>query len=283
MLGSDIIPFLNWQYIYCFIVSLFGVTCAKDKLAITVDTSGISDGITAAGNVATEVQTGFWSWFGSGSSGASSEGGFWSWLWPFGNSSGAVSDTAGAVTSSGPGFWVSVFSSLPEPIQAVLLGIGAVLSFIWTAFSWLSYSVSGLLFLFILSAIAGLVYIRLKEWSDYGTLPPRDAGKSYGWSRWQDLLNMAMTTDPKEWRGALVAADGMLGELLGQLGYQGDTTGDKMRRVPEDAFVTVPAAWEAHRIKNFVAARSSDYILTQREAFRVMKLYEQVFEEFDFI
>ncbi len=140
-----------------------------------------------------------------------------------------------------------------------------------------------LLLIAILAAIAGIIFIRLTEWSRYGTLPPRPSGKSYGWSRWQDLLDAAMSTEPKRWRDGIIAADAMLGELLSKLGYFGEATAEQLRQVPEGAFVTLPQAWEAHRVKSFVAQRSSNFILTQREAFRVMKLYEQVFEEFDFI
>jgi hypothetical protein len=102
-------------------------------------------------------------------------------------------------------------------------------------------------------------------------------------SRWQLLLDRAMSSDPKEWRESILAADGLLGEMLGNLGYAGEGTAEKIRSVPEGAFVTLPAAWEAHRVKNFVSSNASDFILTQREAFRVMKLYEQVFEEFKFV
>ena len=214
----------------------------------------------------------------------SSGGGFWSWLWPFGSSaSSAVDAGSGAAAAGGVGFWASLGAWVPGPIKAVFIFFGTVLGFLWTVFSWLSFTLSGLLFLAILAALVGLILIRIKEWTDFGTLPPRSTAKSYGWSRWQDLLNEAMSSEPKRWRAGIVAADEMLGELLERLGYHGEMTADQLRSVPEGAFVTLPQAWEAHRIRNFITARKSNFILTQREAFRVMKLYEQVFEEFDFI
>lgn len=269
-MNGSIIPFLNLEYFFCILSSWFGQACSKERLAsigINVDTSGIEASLNSATSTVSNAANGA----------AQSTKGFWSWLWPFGNSGAA------SATGSDIGFWAGILHALPAPVQSVLVAVGTVLAVAWTAFSWLSYSVSGLLFMLILSSLAGLVFIRLKEWGAYGTLPPASTSKSYGWSRWQDLLNETMSTDPKRWRASIIAADGMLGELLTKLGYHGETTGDQMRAVPEDAFVTLPAAWEAHRIKNFVAARSSDFILTQREAFRVMKLYEQVFEEFSFI
>ncbi len=158
---------------------------------------------------------------------------------------------------------------------------GAV-TLLWLLFSAFSYTVSAVLFLIILASTLGLLFIRYRESSLYATLPRRSS-KHPEKRRWHTLLENAMATDPRQWREGILEADDMLGELLQKLGYTGTNTSEQMRKVAEGAFVTLPAAWEAHRVRNFVAAKSSDFILTQREAFRIMKLYEQVFEEFDFI
>lgn len=161
--------------------------------------------------------------------------------------------------------------------------IAEVFTVVWAWFSGLMFTLSFLLILLILFALLGLVIIRLRERSVYGTLPPKSEEDAPRRTQWEELLEDAKSTDPKRWRGAIVEADEMLGELLAGLGYPGMNTGERIQQLPEDAFVTVPVAWEAHRIKNFVVSGSSDFILTQREAFRTMKLYEQVFEEFDYL
>lgn len=265
--ASAYIPFLNWQYIYCWIVSLFGYVCTETGLVIPkVAVPTVTDVTTAASTTAGAV----------GEAGA----GFWSWLWPFGHGGASAGSVAGAGDA---GFWASIVSVLPEPVLSFFHAVWSVLSFLWNVFSWLSYTVSGVLFVALSAALLMLVLLRIKEWSEYGTLPPRPQGHARGWRRWQELLDGAMAPEPKRWKEAIVAADDMLGELLTRLSYFGETTAEQLRHVPEAAFVTLPQAWEAHRIKNFVVQRSSNFILTQREAFRVMKLYEQVFEEFDFI
>lgn len=261
------VPFINWQYIYCWLASLFGYQCTDTGLVIpkvdvpTVDS--VVDGTVGAGSAAVDV---------------ASQGGFWSWLWPF--QGGGEDVVAGGAQA---GSEATIGALIPGPIQTALDVLGTVFGFLWDAFSVLSYSLSGLLFAAILVALTMLILVRVKEWSDYGTLPPRASGKSYGWSRWQDLLDAAMSHEPKRWKEGMLAADDMLGELLTRLGYTGRSTAEQLRHVPDGAFVTLPQAWEAHRVRNFVAQRNSNFILTQREAFRVMKLYEQVFEEFDFI
>ena len=189
----------------------------------------------------------------------------------------------GGGAEASPGVVERILEALGGGGSALWETISTIVGFVWGLYSAAAWVASSFLALAILFALAGLAYIRLRELSVYGTLPPRSGEETERGNRWQELLLEAMSTDPKRWRFAILEADKMLGELLGNLGYTGATTADKMRSLPEDAFVTVPVAWEAHRVRNFVSQGSSDFILTQREAFRIMKLYEQVFEEFSFI
>jgi hypothetical protein len=242
MITYHYFKFLNLQYWYCVVYSLFGGKCtAVDEGTINVATTTISTPAPAP------------------------HVGFWDWL--FGGGHGVY---------DGPfAFLVNIFAPLIG-FLATALGI------LWAIYSVLAYTLSGLLILIITGTLLGLLWIRYQELSKYSTLSPTKK-LTKDRSRWQELLSGATSTDPKLWRESILAADTMLGELLLKLGYQGSATHERLRAVPEGAFVTLPNAWEAHRIRNFVSARSSDFILTQREAFRVMKLYEEVFEEFDFI
>lgn len=246
------LKFLNLNWWYCQIYSLFGGKCTYVDEFGNVIPDGTIDGTVSIATTTPRGTVDFWQWlFGGGASSGSEYSGAFAGL-------------------------VHVFA----PLIALVAGI---LGFLWGIYSALAYTLSGLLFLIILGSALGLLMIRSQELAVYGTLSRQSAVQSGLRSRWQLLLDQAISTDPKAWRSAILEADIILGELLLKLSYQGDSTAERLRAVPEDAFVTLPNAWEAHRIRNFVSARSSDYILTQREAFRVMKLYEQVFEEFDFI
>ena len=246
------LKFLNLNWWYCQIYSLFGGKCTYvDEFGNIIPDGGLGGSVP----VATSTPTGTVD--------------FWQWLFGGGASSG--NEYSGA------------FAGLINAFAPLIALIAGILGFLWGVYSALAYMLSGLLILLILGSAIGLAMIRYQELSVYGTLSRGTAVASGLRSRWQLLLDQAISTDPKGWRTAILEADIMLGELLLKLSYQGDSTAERLRAVPEDAFVTLPNAWEAHRIRNFVSARSSNYILTQREAFRVMKLYEQVFEEFDFI
>ena len=193
---------------------------------------------------------------------------------------GSASISAHATST---GFAGGFFSYFFETGSGALQAVSGFFLTAWTLYSGFAYSVSGMLAFSIVSSVLGVLFLRYRELSKYGVLPPEAADAHPLRTRWNKLLAGAMSSDPREWRESILEADIMLGDLLGKFGYQGETTADKMRVIPEDAFITLPAAWEAHRVRNFVSQRASDFILTQREAFRVMKLYEQVFEEFKYV
>lgn len=198
----------------------------------------------------------------------------------FGGRCASVAPVGGPAEPSGLSLF---FDSVLRGIAIAWEVASAALHALWSVYSTLAYSVSGMFALSLISTAGGLIWLRYTELKKYGHLPPEPEGSHGMRGRWDALLERAMSTNPKEWREGILAADDMLGELLGTVGYKGEGTSEKLKGVSEGAFVTLPAAWEAHRVRNFVSEGQSNFILTQREAFRVMKLYEQVFEEFKFV
>lgn len=100
------------------------------------------------------------------------------------------------------------------------------------------------------------------------------------WARVQAHLNSEHESD---WRLAVLEADVLLDELVTQMGYHGDSLGEKLRGVEKSDFLTLDSAWDAHAVRNKIAHQGSAFALTDREAKRVLKLYEEVFKEFHFI
>lgn len=91
------------------------------------------------------------------------------------------------------------------------------------------------------------------------------------------------SANPAEWRLAIIEADTLLEEMVKRMGYQGATLGDMLKNIEQSDFITLNDAWEAHKIRNQIAHQGSSFLLTEREAKRVVRLYENVFREFDII
>ena len=100
------------------------------------------------------------------------------------------------------------------------------------------------------------------------------------WKLVEDHIN---SDDPNKWKLAIIEADIILSELLDSLHLPGEGVGEKLKSVEQSDFNHIEEAWEAHKIRNAIAHQGSDFLLTQREAKRVVRLYKSVFEEFEII
>jgi hypothetical protein len=101
--------------------------------------------------------------------------------------------------------------------------------------------------------------------------------------KWQLIEGHMFSNNPSEWRLAIIEADTILEELTIKLGLQGDTLGDRLKSAVPAEFNNIQTAWEAHKVRNRIAHDGSSYELTHAEANRVIRMYEDVFNEFNYI
>jgi hypothetical protein len=120
---------------------------------------------------------------------------------------------------------------------------------------------------------------RLKESPAHAALLVEDHASR----RWDRVVSHVQSESPADWRLAILEADIMLAELLEKMGYRGENVGEKLKTIERSDFTTIDDAWEAHKVRNLIAHQGSDYVLSRREAQRVIGLYANVFREFRFI
>ncbi len=101
--------------------------------------------------------------------------------------------------------------------------------------------------------------------------------------RWNRIKEEISSENEQSWKLAILEADIMLNELLDVLAYRGETMADKMKQVERADWKTIDLAWEAHKVRNSIAHQGTMVRLGDREARRVIGLYEQVFKEFQFV
>lgn len=158
-------------------------------------------------------------------------------------------------------------------------GLFVLLSNLWLAVTIFAY-------LFSLAAIGVLTYatiryyqVRKDEEPRYATRTFEEEDRRVDHSRWAYIMQLIETGQESDWRNAIIEADIMLDEVLTQLGYQGDSVGEKLRAVNPAHFQTLNNAWEAHKIRNEIAHQGSSYQLPERLAHRTIANYEAVFRE----
>lgn len=98
--------------------------------------------------------------------------------------------------------------------------------------------------------------------------------------RWQDVLLHINSENPNDWRLAIIEADIILEEILEQHGFVGKTIGEKLKSANSQNFRSLEDAWEAHKIRNEIAHRGGDFLLTKRTALEAITRFTKVFEEF---
>ncbi len=114
---------------------------------------------------------------------------------------------------------------------------------------------------------------KLGDVKDTGELNPK----------WKIVDEHIHSDDPNKWKLAIIEADIILNDLLDSLNLPGDTIGEKLKAVDTSDFRSIEDAWEAHKIRNAIAHEGSEFLINEREAQRVIGLYEKVFSEFEMI
>ena len=101
--------------------------------------------------------------------------------------------------------------------------------------------------------------------------------------RWRKVLTYIFSTNSADWKLAIIEADSMLESLMEELGFRGESLGDRLKTATRETFRPLTAAWEVHTVRNKIAHEGLGYDISQHEAKRIIALYEQIFREFGYI
>ncbi len=159
------------------------------------------------------------------------------------------------------------------------------LAYHWPLVATISMLISFILIVLIIYFVMKLREVERLDEKVFGTVEVLDVvgGEEIKNERWLRVLSHLETESQAEWKTAIMEADIILDEMTIKMGYHGVTLGERMTGVEKSDFLTINSAWEAHKVRNSIAHEGSDYILSKREVKRVIDLYRQVFEEFEFI
>jgi len=119
-----------------------------------------------------------------------------------------------------------------------------------------------------------------KKREEHFIKPPTKTPKN---PQWEEVQKLFESTNPADWRLAIIEADSMLDKLLIDMGYSGDTMAERLNNIDTGDFPMLNAAWEAHKVRNRIAHEGMDYIINSRDAHRVYRLYESVFASVNYI
>jgi hypothetical protein len=218
---------------------------------------------------------------------------FYKWYLFFTNG-GQTDLSNGGVTIQAPSWWVRLFGG----------GNGGEVAGAKTiSFAMFSNFLKDVIYIMILFLIAVTIYSvirifeirkrekeytnqKIKEYAQKQNAKEETKKAIQNISRneaWVKVVKLLQSQNEGDWRMAVIDADKMLDMLTDQLNLPGENLGEKLKAADRDRFKSLNQAWDAHNVRNRIAHEGTAFVLTKREADRVIALYEYVFQEFGYI
>jgi hypothetical protein len=179
---------------------------------------------------------------------------------------------------------LSNFRFLPRIIGlSSFPSFGALLANLWLKIIVVGYFLSVLGLIAIVYITMELFELRRREHVYYHTLitPPQAANASN--ARWGHIESLVNDPNPSQWREAIIEADIMLDEALGNRGYVGNGVGEKLKTIDQEHLRTLQDAWDVHKVRNQIAHQGSAFDLSDTLAQRTISRYESVLRELNAI
>src|SRR3989344_3841549 len=150
---------------------------------------------------------------------------------------------------------------------------------LWVVVTILAFIISFIALAVLIHSTIRMLEAKRQEAPRYATQHPEVAETRRDHNRWNHIMTLIESAHENDWRQAIIEADIMLDDLLSQLGYHGDTLGEKLRAADPARFRTLQNAWEAHKVRNEIAHQGSSFPLTDHVAYRTIRNYEAVMRE----
>ncbi len=142
--------------------------------------------------------------------------------------------------------------------------------------------------LFALFSLAGVVFLifvhhntrwlrarPLRDLFEFYSLKPYEEKEfEQNWKKIKKRLERKWESESKL---AIIESDRILDNLLKQMGYRGETLGERLKQLKPDLLPNIEEVWVAHKIRNDII-HDPNYRLPHQEAERAVEIYEKAFD-----
>jgi len=98
-------------------------------------------------------------------------------------------------------------------------------------------------------------------------------------TRWHYILTLIESPNESDWRVAIIEADSMMEEALRERGLSGETVSELLEGAKDSGYRYIQDAWDGHLFRNKIAHEGTDFPLSQIEGRRIVKMFQNFFEE----
>ena len=141
-----------------------------------------------------------------------------------------------------------------------------------------------------MAAVVVILYsfMRLRE---LGAEESRKLGLALNWNversqknkRWERVEEYMSSLNSSDWKIAILEADNILDEVIERMGYKGETLGERMKNIEASDFPYLEEAWTAHKTRNAIAHKGTDYEISRSEAEQAINIYHRIFKELGYL
>ena len=102
-------------------------------------------------------------------------------------------------------------------------------------------------------------------------------------ARWERVETYMTSLNPSDWKIAILEADNILDQVVERMGYKGATLGERMKNIEASDFPYLDDAWIAHKARNSIAHKGTDYELSRSDAEQTINIYHRIFKELGYL
>lgn len=102
-------------------------------------------------------------------------------------------------------------------------------------------------------------------------------------SKWSYVLSLLEGYNDSDWRMSIIEADSLMEEFLREKEVSGNSVSELLEGAKTNGYKNINDAWNAHIVRNKIAHEGSNYPISQMEARKIIKMYQNFFEELEMI
>ncbi len=95
---------------------------------------------------------------------------------------------------------------------------------------------------------------------------------------WEQIYKLANSPREAEWKLSIIEADKLADDILQQLGYPGETMGERLMLIKPDQLSTLQDLWDAHKLRNLLV-HDINYKVKHEQVLAAINAFERVLRE----
>lgn len=106
--------------------------------------------------------------------------------------------------------------------------------------------------------------------------------KKFIQEKWAEIKAQSEKGDMVHWKLSIIEADKLVDTVLKELGFIGNTMGERLKTVTEKDLPSINSLWQVHNLRNNLV-HTSDFNINKSQAEKAISIFEKALKEFKVI